>query len=285
LATYDYAQLEQLWTGAGGPRALAPLMAAIALAESSGNSQAKNPSGASGLWQILGNPFPGDPFDPQTNARMAVAKYREQGLGAWETYTNGDYKRFLRGSLPPGTTGAPPDGGGAHTTAAGGGGGGFWTMWNTVPGTGIPIGFISGAAQSTTDVATAVGQLTNDISTVMGWVSWLFVPSHWIRIICFITGAPLVGLGIVTMTRTGRAYQMTVAVPGAGQQSVPAAGGELAPALGIAEVTLGAVLLFVAFHNLPPNVQNFPQLMSFMQSKVSTGAASKEGPGPHVSVD
>jgi hypothetical protein len=282
LATYDYAQLEQLWTGAGGPRALAPLMAAIALAESSGNSQARNPSGASGLWQILGDPFPGDPFDPQTNAKMAVAKYREQGLNAWATYTSGAYKRFLRGSLPPGTTGGPPPGG-THTTAAQGGGGGFWTMWNTVPGTGIPIGFIAGAAQSTTDVATAVGQLSNDISTVMGWVSWLFVPNHWIRIISFLLGVPLVGVGIITMTRTGRAYQMTVSVPGAGQQTLPAAGGELAPALGIIEVTLGAVLLFIAFHNLPDSVQNFPQLMSFMQSKVSTGAADKTL--PQVAVD
>lgn len=275
MATYDYAQLEQLWTGAGGPRALAPLMAAIALAESSGRSDARNPSGASGLWQILGDPFPGDPFDPQTNARMAVAKYREQGLGAWETYTNGDYKKFLRGSVPPGTSGGPP----AKTTAAQGGGG-FWTMWNTVPGTGIPIGFIAGAAQSTTDVATAVGQLSNDISTVMGWVSWLFVPNHWIRIISFVTGVPLVALGIITMTRTGRSYQVTVPVAG---QTVPAAGGELAPALGIVEVTLGAVLLFIAFHNLPDNVQNFPQLLSFMQSKVGTGAASKEH--PQVAVD
>lgn len=76
-------------------------MAAIAEAESSGNSQAQNPSGATGLWQILGNPFPGNAFDPLTNAKMAVAKYRSQGLGAWTTYTSGAYKQFLKGHVPP----------------------------------------------------------------------------------------------------------------------------------------------------------------------------------------
>lgn len=70
-------------------------MAAVALAESRGNPRARNPSGASGLWQILGLPFPGDPFDPLTNARMAVSKYGSQGLRAWEAYTNGNYRQFM----------------------------------------------------------------------------------------------------------------------------------------------------------------------------------------------
>src|SRR6185437_8309243 len=32
-------------------------------------------------------------------------------------------------------------------------------------------------------------------------IAWFFVPSHWARIICFILGVPLVGIGIVTMTK------------------------------------------------------------------------------------
>lgn len=103
---YTYAQLEGLWVSGGGPPRLAPLMAAIAMAESGGDPQARNGSGASGLWQILGNPFPGNPFDPATNARMAVAKWRTQGLGAWVTYTTGTYKRFLRRGVPPAGAGA-----------------------------------------------------------------------------------------------------------------------------------------------------------------------------------
>jgi hypothetical protein len=288
VTTYDYAQLEELWIGAGGPRPMAPLMAAIGLAESDGRSDAQNPSGAKGVWQIKGLPFPGDPFNAQVNAKMAVAKYRSQGLDAWETYTSGKYRGFLRQGVAPAkasTTAAPGKG---QTTGAQGGGGGFWSVWNTVPGTGIPIGWISGAASSATDTATALGQLTNDISELMGWVSWLFVPSHWIRILCFVTGVPLVGLGIITMTK-GTLYP-----PGAQQiaqtasqqgASIPVSAGAMAPALGIAEVTLGAILLFIAFHNLPGEVQTFPQLLAFVQSKASTGAASKAGPGAHVIVD
>jgi hypothetical protein len=89
--------LERLWIAAGGPAGFAHLMAAIAMAESGGNANARNPSGASGLWQILGLPFPGNPFDPMTNARMAVSKFRSQGLGAWVTYTNGAYRQFFGG--------------------------------------------------------------------------------------------------------------------------------------------------------------------------------------------
>lgn len=114
---YDKADLRKLWVQAGGPPGVANLMAAIALAESSGNPNAHNPSGATGLWQILGNPFPGNAYDPITNARMAVSKYRSQGLGAWEAYTRGMHKRFLagggfmpefaRGGIVPGGEGHP----------------------------------------------------------------------------------------------------------------------------------------------------------------------------------
>jgi hypothetical protein len=78
-----FRRLEDLWVRAGGPARIAPLMAHVAQAESGGDPSARNPSGASGLWQILGKPFPGNVFDPLTNAKMAVWKYRHQGLGAW----------------------------------------------------------------------------------------------------------------------------------------------------------------------------------------------------------
>jgi len=53
MATYNTAQLEKLWTDNGGPAEWAPTMAAVALAESGGSTTAKNPSGATGLWQTL----------------------------------------------------------------------------------------------------------------------------------------------------------------------------------------------------------------------------------------
>lgn len=75
----SYAGLEQLWIGAGGPAGVAAEAATIAECESGGDPAAYNPSGASGLWEILGTPFPGNPFDPGTNAAMAVAKYNGAG--------------------------------------------------------------------------------------------------------------------------------------------------------------------------------------------------------------
>lgn len=103
---FTYAQLEGLWIKAGGPKRLAPTMAAVAMAESGGCSAAENAEGppyASGLWQIKGLPFPGDVWDPATNAKMAVTKYNTQGLGAWVTYTSGAYRQFMNNSTTPDT--------------------------------------------------------------------------------------------------------------------------------------------------------------------------------------
>ena len=77
---YSYAGLERLWASAGGPYWAAPRAAGIALCESGGYVYARNPySGAAGLWQILGLPFPGNPYNPYVNARMAVVKFRDAG--------------------------------------------------------------------------------------------------------------------------------------------------------------------------------------------------------------
>lgn len=76
---YSYAALEQLWMSAGGPSWAAAQAASIAECESGGNPQAYNPSGASGLWQILGEVVPGNIFDPMVNAENAVAKFRDSG--------------------------------------------------------------------------------------------------------------------------------------------------------------------------------------------------------------
>ena len=105
MANYSYAQLEGLWINAGGPRSQAPIAAAIAEAESAGNPNARNPSGASGLWQILGAPagVSGNMFNPATNARMAVAKFKQAGnkFTPWVTFTNGAYRAFLSGKTTP----------------------------------------------------------------------------------------------------------------------------------------------------------------------------------------
>src|SRR5271170_4820603 len=93
------SELEVLWLtenpGNGDPH----LMAAIALAESAGETTVVNSIGACGLWQI----HPSQPgcTNPITNARQAGVKLRTQGLAAWETYTNGSYKQFYTGTATP----------------------------------------------------------------------------------------------------------------------------------------------------------------------------------------
>lgn len=81
---------------------------AVALAESSGNTQAVNqnePHGASyGLWQIYLYAHPSfDPNqlvnDPQYNANAAYQVYREAGSSfrPWTTFNSGKYRGFLPG--------------------------------------------------------------------------------------------------------------------------------------------------------------------------------------------
>lgn len=93
---YGFRALEALWISNGGPRSVAPTAAAIALAESGGNPKAHNASGASGLWQILGQVVPGNIYDPNVNARNAVKKYNDaRGFSPWVTYETGEYKEHL----------------------------------------------------------------------------------------------------------------------------------------------------------------------------------------------
>jgi hypothetical protein len=112
---YTYAQLEGLWINNGGSASLAPIMAAIALAESRGNPAATNATDNGGtqtswgLWQISdgthSQPVP-NILDPNVNAAQAVKKVKSQGLQAWGTYTSGAYKQFMSDASPV-TTGLP----------------------------------------------------------------------------------------------------------------------------------------------------------------------------------
>jgi hypothetical protein len=114
MAKYSYAQLEGLWTQNGGSAALAPIMAAIAMAESSGVSTETNPNDNGGrqtswgLWQLSDgthNQPVSNILDPNVNAAQAVKKYKSQGLKAWGTYTSGAYKKFLQQGVAASTSG------------------------------------------------------------------------------------------------------------------------------------------------------------------------------------
>lgn len=99
---YGKSRIQNLWTTAGGSAAVSNLAAAVALAESGGNPDAKNVNSNGsidrGLWQINSIHGKLSTFDPMGNARAAV-KISSGGRNwrPWVAYTNGAYKRFLSG--------------------------------------------------------------------------------------------------------------------------------------------------------------------------------------------
>ena len=124
MAVLDHAQLEQVWTLAGGAPQWADTAASIAEAESGGNPSAINnsaypnkpgyhkpgpgalPEYSVGLWQInlLAHPSysVSQMLKPLLNAGAAVAISSDgQNFGAWSTYTSGAYRDHL---LVPGAT-------------------------------------------------------------------------------------------------------------------------------------------------------------------------------------
>lgn len=85
---YSYAQLEKLWTDAGGTSADAPFMAYIAkYDESGGYAGAWNSTGATGLWQIeWPSNYSGarqDLFTPLKQAQVAVQMFTKSGYAPW----------------------------------------------------------------------------------------------------------------------------------------------------------------------------------------------------------
>jgi len=103
--TLTFRQLETLYVQAGGSPRLAPIMAAIAKAESGGRTNAKhrNADGSidQGLWQINTSNsalYQGhNIYNPLENARVAVrlAEHSGNKLRNWTTYTSGAFRKFL----------------------------------------------------------------------------------------------------------------------------------------------------------------------------------------------
>jgi len=113
VTKYTYSQLEGLWINAGGSKKTAPIAAAIAEAESGGNSDAtsSNPDGGEnvGPWQLdtrgKGSGYSVAQLkDAATNAKVAVAGSRNgTDWSAWATYVSGAYKQFMSGKTTPDT--------------------------------------------------------------------------------------------------------------------------------------------------------------------------------------
>lgn len=107
------SSLQQLAQSAGFSPERARIMAAIGMAESSGNPRAHNPNASTGdnsygIWQInmlgkmgadrrrsMGLRSNEELFNPTVNAKAAKSIYDEQGFSAWSVYNSGAYKKYL----------------------------------------------------------------------------------------------------------------------------------------------------------------------------------------------
>jgi hypothetical protein len=202
MADLTFSQLEALWkqtVPASDPyQKLAPVMAAIALAESSGNPGAINPNdnngtqSSYGLWQISnGTHSPPAPnwANPAENAKLAYGKLTSQGLKAWGTWVSGAYKTFL-------TANNAPDTSGSNVAQA--------------PGTG------TGGSGPLADVTTAVGQagtLLGDAAKALDWFFHMFKPGQGWRI-AFGAGSVLAAYGGVRSWQSAtQAEDSTAALP------------------------------------------------------------------------
>lgn len=114
MPTYTVQQVAALYNVANGSMGAdavgehTRIMAAIAMAESSGNSDSMNPnSTATGLWQIMYSVWVKDPDasklfktrddlkNPRINAQVARIVYNKSGYAAWKVYTSGAYRKFM----------------------------------------------------------------------------------------------------------------------------------------------------------------------------------------------
>ena len=72
-------QVGAYWLSAGGPAWAEGAAESVAMCESGDNTNAYNPSGATGLFQILGQVVAGNLYDPLVNALNAVSKFKASG--------------------------------------------------------------------------------------------------------------------------------------------------------------------------------------------------------------
>jgi hypothetical protein len=195
MTVISQSQMMMYASAAGLPNP--SLWAAIGEAESSGRTDVVNSIGCVGIWQI-NQPVWVKQYpqwsvdwlkDPMHNAQAAKVIYNAQGLGAWEAYTNGAYKKYYGGSVSTGGT----------ATQAG---------WLQDFEKGFSNGWNFNFGQEGQDLQqqydqSALGQVTNalgglgQISDRVGAASaWLGNPHNWLRVAYVAIGGLVLLVGI-----------------------------------------------------------------------------------------
>lgn len=176
MAVYSFQQLKDLWVMYGGSPNVANVAAAIALAESGGNSNATahEPNGtlSRGLWQINSVHGANSSYDVATNVRAAVALYNSKGgkFTDWTTFNTGAYRKFLNGS--PDTSGSD----------SGSSSGSEVSLLNPLD-----------SLQSIADIASKLGDLVKG-------AAWFSDPHNIIRIAQVVGGGFLAISGVVMLS-------------------------------------------------------------------------------------
>ncbi len=187
MARYSFSQLTALAQQAGFNSVTAPVMAAIALAESGGNPAAVGPTNRNGtkdygLWQINSVHkellHSNNWSDPAQNAHMAFLIWKSQGLKAWSTYNSGSYRKFLNGA----NAGAADLGGGAAGADVSG----------------------SGSSQSSGGPFDSLVAPFNTLNDTLSIITKLTLPQFWVRVGAGIFGITMVGIGSYVLLRDVR---------------------------------------------------------------------------------
>jgi hypothetical protein len=200
----------------------------------------------------------------------------------WAASHYGDGSAFSDAAVP-GQASALPAGGGGGNVGSGlsGSSDSFLSTFlsgvaSVFTGTGITPSDISSAATAISPfsgIADAIAGFAAPFVDIGEKLDWLFVPSHWIRILAGVGGSVLLLGGLYAMTHVGAHVGGGVSVYGV---SIPTPTFNLPVA--IIMTGAGAVGLFIAFHNVPSNVTNLPQFLGWIAGNIrnqgTTGTAA-----------
>lgn len=126
-----------------------------------------------------------------------------------------------------------------------------------------PISGAVSTADSFAQVAKGFSGLVGLFDRLLHAIEWLFVPSHWVRIIAFGGGLLFLIPALYSLMKTGQGNY-----------------GDITLALGILLTIIAGILFFVAFHNLPDSVTNLQGLLGWVSEGIRRETQAQAPPQP-----